>query len=326
MSDNTGIEWADATWNPIIGCTKVSAGCDNCYAIRTAHRMTNNPNLKISTAYAGTELNGDWTDQINLLPDRLDIPLRWRKPRRIFVNSQSDLFHKNVPDEFIARVFAVMAAAYTHTFQVLTKRPARMRSLLSSPEFVDLFDREYCRIPDWAPRWPDNDWMPAGHNDHLSQGPLSNVWLGTSVEDQKWADIRIPLLEGTPAAVRFLSLEPLLGPVDLSAWVMPHSAECKASDEPPWCVCSPPVFERIGWVIVGGESGPGARAMNPNWVRSLREQCVAAGIPFHFKQWGEWAPAEVDTEFNSVTRVGKRSAGRVLDGRTWDQYPQGVAR
>ena len=265
MNDKTRIEWTDATWNPVTGCTKVSEGCDHCYAETIAHR------------FAGTPAYPNGFD-VTLRPERLDQPLRWQRPRRIFVNSMSDLFHSDVPDEFIARVFAVMALAPQHTLQVLTKRPGRMRSLLSSRSFedwVEAFVRE-----EYSERW-----APDGYE---YRWPLDNVWLGTSVESQKWADVRIPQLLGTPAAVRFLSCEPLLGPVDLFAWNIDRGA-------------------RVDWVIVGGESGPHARPMHPDWARHLRDDCLTAGIAFHFKQWGGVRP---------------KANGRELDGRTWDEYPE----
>lgn len=286
MSDKTEISWTDATWNPVVGCTKVSAGCDNCYAIRTAHRMTANPNPLVSQAYAGTEQDGEWTGKINLLTDRLDQPLRWRKPRRIFVNAQSDLFHKDVPDDFIARVFAVTARTPHHTYQVLTKRHGRMRSLLSSADFADRVGWVSMTSAPW---------------------PLPNLWLGVSVEDQATADLRIPALLGTPAAVRWVSAEPLLGPVDLSDYVdrwreydgdicnwgrCDRAAVAVRRDfthEDPRYVCMLPVCERhrgLDWVVVGGESGPGARPMHPDWTRSLRDQCASTGVAFHFKQAG----------------------------------------
>lgn len=309
MADKTEISWTDATWNPVTGCTKVSEGCDHCYAETIAHR------------FAGMAAYPNGFD-VTLRPERLDQPLRWRRPRRIFVNSMSDLFHADVPDEYIARVFAVMAYAYWHTFQILTKRPGRMRSLLSSAEFVELVDREFCSVPDWAARWPDLDFAPAAHNWNLRRGPLSNVWLGTSVENQKWADVRIPQLLATPAAVRFLSCEPLLGPIDLD--VMMDVTGTSSRETMP---------SAVDWVIVGGESGPHARPMHPDWARSLRDQCTAAGIAFHFKQWGEWltGPAGIGLDPNrtpreadglAAGRVGKRAAGRMLDGRTWDEYPE----
>lgn len=266
MSDKTGIEWTDATWNPVTGCTEVSPGCDHCYAKTFAER------------WRGTQghyfVNGF---DVQLRPDKLLLPLRWRKPRRIFVNSMSDLFHDEIPRDYIGEIFDVMAKATQHTFQILTKRHARMRSVVS--RIFD--DGDFGIIP-----------------------PLENVWLGVSAENQKWADIRIPALLDTPAFIRFVSIEPLLGPIDLS--------ELLARD----------AFERgIDWVIVGGESGPGARMTSPDWVRDIRDQCQTACVPFLFKQWGAWAPIN---EKDTMQRVGKRQRGRELDGRTWNQYPQTV--
>lgn len=300
MSDGSKIEWTDATWNVVIGCDKVSPGCDHCYAIRTAHRFQEHPNPAVAVAYAGTEAAGDWTGRVNLVESRLDLPLRWKRPRRIFVNAQSDLFHDQVPDEFIARVWAVMASAPRHTFQVLTKRHGRMRSLLSSEEFRLAVQR---RIPH------------AGASPYVAAywktWPLPNVWLGVSVEDQKRADLRIPALLDTPAAVRWISAEPLLGPVDIinslgDSWLT-----------------------GIDWIVAGGESGPGSRPMHPDWARSLRDQCEVAGVPFLFKQWGSHRPSAVGSIVRGGVRfpmvpASKTAAGRELDGRTWDQYPQAV--
>ena len=265
MGDKTGIEWADATWNPVVGCSKVSPGCDNCYAIGVSARMIANPKV---SAYDGTVEEGDWTGQINLLRDRLDQPLRWKRPRRIFVNSMSDLFHPDVPVEFINDVFGVMAKADWHQFQVLTKRPQRMR---------DYFNRGPA-----APKFPS-----------------PNVWLGTSIESDNYT-FRAEHLGSIPAEVRGLSLEPLLGPLP--------SLDLDTSD----------------WVIVGGESGRDARTMHPEWVREIRDKCVAAGVPFFFKQWGEWGPTSQvgNPPADVMRRVGKKAAGRELDGRTWDQYPK----
>ena len=282
---STGIEWTDRTWNPLTGCTKVTPGCDHCYA-KTMHERFNGP--------------GSF-DTVTLHPERLDQPLRWRKPARVFVNSMSDLFHRDVPDEYIAWVFGVMALAPEHTFQILTKRHGRMRSLLSSGDFRRMVG-ERVGVREGVYRRELVGW------------PLPNVWAGVSVENQQWADLRPDALRGTPAAVRFLSVEPLLGPVTVD-------------------------LTGIDWVIVGGESGPGARPMHPGWARSLRDQCVAAGVPFLFKQWGAWAPHDVarptvsqldyhgthwDGTDAAMARVGKKAAGRELDGRTWDQYPETV--
>jgi len=235
MAAHSHIEWTDATWNPVTGCTKVSQGCKHCYAERMAHRLQ----AMGSPRYA----NGF---RVTLHDDLLDLPLRWRTPRRVFVNSMSDLFHPEVPTWFIQQVFATIAEASWHTFQVLTKRPERVVALAR-----DL-------------TWP------------------KNLWLGTSVENRDVLS-RILWLQQVPAAVRFLSLEPLLGPI------------------------IPLPLAGIDWVIVGGESGPGARPMRPEWVIAIRDACNQAKVPFFFKQWGG---------------VQRTRAGRLLDGRTWDEFPE----
>lgn len=245
MGDNSKIEWTEATWNPVTGCTEVSEGCDHCYARTIAERFRG---VKGHAYEQGFDLR--------LWPQRLDQPLRWRRPRLVFVNSMSDLFHEGVRDEFIASVFDVMAEARHHTFQVLTKRPGRMASLLR--------------------RWARTGALE----------PLANVWLGTSVENQKWADVRIPKLLETPAAVRFLSCEPLLAPINLTNWLRQGPG--------------------LDWVIAGSESGLEARPMDPAWVSDLRDQCTAAGVAFFFKQWG-----------GRTSKAG----GRELEGRTWDELP-----
>jgi protein gp37 len=333
MADRTKIEWTrgddgspGATWNPVTGCTKVSPGCDHCYAETTAERFRNVPGHYYESGF-----------DLQLRPDKLDQPLRWKKPRRVFVNSMSDLFHADIPDEYIAKVFAVMALASQHTFQVLTKRPGRMRALLQAADFAALINWEYVCLPSDIPSIRGPQW------------PLPNVWLGVSAEDQRWADIRIPVLLNTPAAVRFVSAEPLLGPIRFDhVWLTNGTChtQCRGLD----------------WVIVGGESGRGARPMHPDWVRSIRDQCQAAEVAFHFKQRGEWTwnepgrftvpqrpltdrvavmhPAGMtaltkDNPFDPfavahpnwatrIERVGKRGAGRELDGRTWDEYPEAV--
>lgn len=335
MSATTRIEWADKTWSPIIGCTRVSPGCDRCYAINTARIRSGNPNPKVSTAFAGTvertAAGLDWTGQVNLLEDRLAEPLRWRKGYRVFVNSQSDLFHPAVPDEFIARVFAVMAATPQHTYQVLTKRHGRMRALLSSADFQwKVFDRQ-------AP----GERM---HTGPAAGWPLPNVWLGVSVEDQKRADLRIPALLDTPAAVRFLSCEPLLGPIDLDGPIVPGRGrpkltywltgrpywdETKATTTNTGLTMTPlSTGPRIDWVIVGGESGPGARPMHPDWARSLRDQCVGAGVPFLFKQFGQWG-LDAPLDKNGSIVPGPRGMGMTMatDGTIYEpgdlSYPDG---
>jgi protein gp37 len=288
MSDKSGIEWTDATWNPTVGCTKVSAGCDHCYAETLVNR------------FAGTSPAFPTTfDIVNLRSDRfLTQPLRWRKPRRIFVNSLSDLFHKDVPDEFIARVFAVMALAPQHTFQLLTKRHGRMRSLLTSDAFADLFAEALYTVEDPTGREVAEPWAP---------WPLPNLWLGVSAEDQDTADLRIPALVATPAVVRWVSAEPLLGPIDLTRWARQHADDCQDENgDPPWCTCGRDRDGYLDWLVAGGESGAQARPLAGRWVRDLRDQCAANGIPFLFKQWGGRTP---------------KANGRVLDARTWDEYP-----
>ncbi|MFS8536031.1 MAG: phage Gp37/Gp68 family protein [Limnochordales bacterium] len=346
MADHSKIEWTDATWNPVTGCTKVSPGCDHCYAETFSERWRGIPGHHFENGF-----------DLTLRPERLEQPLRWRRPRRVFVNSMSDLFHDGVPDDFIARVFAVMACAPQHTFQALTKRHARMRSLLRSETFHD-------RVVELVAAMPER---PLG-----LAWPLPNVWLGVSVEDQKWADIRVPALLETPAAVRFLSCEPLLGPVDLRLLDEVDGCTCGGYGPPyyihePECGLEPgPAFGRIHWVISGGESGPKARPAHPDWFRSLRDQCQRAGVAYYHKQNGEWLPVgplygdddetddahmhavmwEVDEGRQVVqlessghvadghqptdprtwlmARVGRKAAGRELDGRTWDQFPASV--
>jgi len=234
MAGKSKIEWTHATWNPVTGCTKISPGCEHCYAERLAHRLQ----AMRHPAYADGF-------RLTLHEEYLQIPLTWRRPRLIFVNSMSDLFHEEVPLEFIQRVFDVMQQAGWHQFQVLTKRSRRLRDLAS-----------------------ELSWPP-------------NVWMGVSIEDDRYV-FRADDLRQTPAQIKFLSLEPLIGPVPSLS------------------------IEGIDWVIVGGESGPGARPMEETWVTDIRDRCLAAGVPFFFKQWGG---------FN------KKRAGRLLQGRTWDELP-----
>ena len=235
MGNHSAIEWTDATWNPVTGCTKISPGCKHCYAERLAERLQAMGNPRYRNAFA-----------LTLHPDQLDLPLRWRQPKQIFVNSMSDLFHEAVPEDYIRRVFEVMVKAEWHIFQVLTKRARRLAEV--------------------APRLP---WPP-------------NVWQGVSVENASYT-WRVAQLVKMPAAVRFLSVEPLLGAI---------------SQLP---------LDGIDWVIVGGESGPGHRPIQPEWVRDIRAQCVAARIPFFFKQWGGRTP---------------KAGGRMLDGQEWNEMPR----
>ena len=349
MADTSKIEWTDATWNVVTGCEKVSPGCDNCYAETFAERWRGIPGHHFETGF-----------DVTLRPERLTLPLRWRKPKRVFVNSMSDLFHKDIPDEYIARVFATMSLTPQHTYQILTKRHGRMRALLGDPTFEKRVDHELLHFPPFAdPKLIRRSWpLPK------PGWPLPNVWLGVSVEDQKRADLRIPALVDTPAAVRFLSCEPLLGPVDLTAWMpaghaswrcqtpscrrfyagplQQHCPDCGAQGH--WTGSHTgnglPNGQPISWVIVGGESGRGARPMAPQWATTLRDQCAAADVPFFFKQWGEYAPTgylvigatskgvllagdPVDDMGHRIelARVGKKTAGRELDGRTHDAFP-----
>ena len=307
MADKSRIEWTDATWNPITGCTRVSKGCEHCYAERlAATRMKHHP-----SRVGLTDEHGRWNGQVRINEEWLDQPLCWKKPRRIFVCAHSDLFHEAVPSEWIARVFAVMLGCPQHVFQILTKRPGRMLRYLTGPRSI---------------------------------GILPNVWLGVSAENQDTLNERVWELMATPAAVRFVSLEPLLE--EVTVFSIDGPVDQQDTKDP-----------AIHWVIGGGESGPGARPMHPQWVRSIRGQCEMVGCPFFFKQWGEWieidgprcrairqdrtaADAWLDNhgklhpynrhtnhrfsvyDTSIVRRVGKKRAGRLLDGRTWDEMPE----
>lgn len=325
---STKIEWTDETWNPVRGCTIVSEGCKNCYAMKFAHRFSGE-----GKPYEGltrqTSTGPKWTGRVNLIWHELDKPRGWKKPRRVFVCSMSDLFHFEVPDEYIRDVLYTIAECPQHTFQILTKRPHR------AAEFF-------------------KEW------ESLISMPIQNLWIGTSIEDQKTANERIPHLLEIPAAVRFLSCEPLLGPVEINftdrviqcvncekehlisarterkngVWRTNHCPECYHDS-----YFKPENgFTKINWVIAGGESGPGARPMHPDWVRSLRDQCQEAEVPFFFKQWGEWLPLdhlgedlywhskesrEVGYGYTSNTmfRVGKKHSGNFLDGKQHLEFP-----
>lgn len=288
MADKTEISWTDATWNPIRGCSKVSAGCKNCYAEKVAARFSGP-----GQPYEGTVRDGRWNGEIRFVPEKLSEPLRWKRPRRIFVNSMSDLFHDDVPFEFIAAVFGVMAACPQHTFQVLTKRPARAVEFLrwihsdgaltdgtASGDCGDYAFRAGCHF-DVAVKSVNRSW------------PLPNVHLGVSVEDQSTADDRIPLLVRCPAAVRFVSYEPALAAVDFDRWLNAPAPEALDGDPHAQFLMSELLRESRGdcrraldWVIVGGESGPNARPFDVAWARSTIEQCRAAGVKRFVKQVG----------------------------------------
>ncbi len=314
MGRNSAIEWTDDTWNPVRGCSKVSPGCTNCYAEKVAARFCGP-----GGPYHGVIEDGHWSGDLRLISKHIDDPLRWRDPRRIFLGSMSDVFHPKVSDQVLDQLFTVMLAAPQHTYQVLTKRAERLAR----------YTRAWCgRKP-----WP------------------AHIWLGVSVENQAAADERIPHLVDTPAAVRFLSCEPLIGPVSLSRWLpIEWSDVCDA-----WC---PNVLEtavlldggqpdrRLSWVIAGGESGPSSRPTHPNWIRQLRDQCAASRRPFFFKQWGSWVPANEFRHTESPVRLvdeadgktypshlatsegrvpmvttSKREAGAVLDNRMHREFP-----
>lgn len=305
----TKIEWTDETWNPVTGCTKVSQGCKNCYAERLAPKVFAGQMVpfKERPQYSRPRV---FTDVV-CHPERLDAPLHWRAPRRIFVNSMSDLFHEDVPPLFIGSVLGIAAACERHTFQVLTKRPQRMLEVLASSEFLAAFEES-------ADMYTDST--------HIAW-PVDNVWLGVSVEDQATADERIPLLLQTPAAVRFISAEPLLESIHIGMYLTrDHLFALLPGFKDP--------LPGLHWVIAGGESGPNARPSHPDWFRSLRNHCAAAGVPFFFKQWGEWAPDDGKGGLDTFTRrgrssidglelyrYGKKAAGRTLDGRIHDEYP-----
>lgn len=327
------IEWTGRSdWNPIRGCTRVSEGCRHCYAERMAGRFSK-PGMWGHGIAERTPAGARWTGRVDLMEERLTLPLRWRKPALIFASSTADWFHEALTLDEIATLYAMAVSAtveHGHTIQILTKRAARMRELLNSDEFWRVVARRRC---DWA-------WS-AFHYDAAS--PPTRIWLGISAEDQRCADERIPHLLATPAAVRFVSCEPLLGPINLHGW---ETYDHGCAGEPG------EIIPRIDWVIVGGESGPHARPMHPDWARGLRDQCISAGVPFFFKQWGAWRPGSdfaadamavtsdgrvVEPTSDSLAaadraapignatmmrRVGKRAAGRLLDGSEHNEMPE----
>lgn len=280
MGAETKIQWTDATWNPVRGCSRVSEGCRNCYAEKVAARFSGP-----SMPYEGLAKDGKWTGKVRFIREHLKDPLKWKKPRRIFVNSISDIFHESLSDAEIGWIFTIMSEAYWHTFQVLTKRPERMHELLAGPKNHD----------DWPPRM----WH---------RGILPNVWLGVSVEDQKTANHRIPILCKTPAAARFISAEPLLGPVSLfheeegclrgcAVDIHQYSTQGGPDGPPEGVDDSQPCLD---WVIVGGESGPDARVFNIGWARKIISECRRFSVPIFVKQLGsepwESGPGLLDNE------------------------------
>lgn len=302
--DKSKIEWTDATWNPIRGCSIVSAGCTNCYAMRQAHRFSG-----AGGHYEGltrmTRGGPVWTGEVRPIPEVLDAPLRWVRPRRVFVNSMSDLFHEAIPFEFIASVFAIMAVTSRHAYQVLTKRPERMieffRWVLDDGEGGTLRASDFDAGTRIESHWPEHvPWVAShrgkrgGYDNCGPAFPYSNIWLGVSVEDQATAEERIPLLLQTPAAVRFVSYEPALGPVNFA------HIETRDYRSPlgTWCNALAGTFTgspRLDWVICGGESGPKARPFDIAWARSTIAQCKAAGVPCFVKQLGARPVALRDT-------------------------------
>lgn len=286
MADGSKIEWTDATWNVVTGCSRVSAGCENCYAERLAGtRLRHLPSRE-----GLVDAHGRWNGKIRFNAEWLGQPLRWQRPRRIFVAAHGDLFHEGVSSRMIDLVFAVMALATRHRFQILTKRPRRMQDYIRTESDARIAGI----IADWLDAGPHapvpvSRQLRADRKSYWLRWPLPNVWLGVSAEDQATADSRIPVLLETAAAVRWLSAEPLLGPVEIDDLLWP------AKGRP-----------ALDWVVAGGESGPRARPMDPSWPRSLRNQCICAETPFFFKQWGGRSA---------------KSGGRELDGRTWDEMP-----
>lgn len=334
MAKYSRIEWTDATWSPVTGCAPISEGCQNCYARRMANRLRGRCGYPKENPF-----------KVTLHPERLDEPLKWRKPRKVFVCSMSDLFHPDVPFHYISNIFDIMCSWRWpnkeaerigdeslledpgHTYMVLTKRPERVQDWLQW-----LF--EY---------WPGDS--PVNVNLSAEGHFGRHIWFGVTAENQQRADERIPILLQIPAAVRFVSVEPMLGPVDLSKWLGGtwYCETCECTVDPEFvpfseihypCENYLDFIPGIDWVICGGETGPGARPMHPDWVRSLVLQCKNAGVPFFFKQHGEWLHETQGIDFHEghkyyvwpdesmSFRVGKKAAGRILDGRTWDEMPE----
>jgi protein gp37 len=278
VAANSGIEWTDASWNCLAGCEAVSPGCANCYAATMTRRLE----AMGQADYMGLTTAKHFNGMVRCLPDKLSIPLKWKKPRRVFVNSMSDLFHEDVPSEFIAKVFAVMALCPQHTFQVLTKRAKRMQQRVAAGKFRGMVQEAA------------TEFLAQTGLQELNEWPLPNVWLGISAEDQQRADERIPWLLKTPAAVRFVSAEPLLGPIDFGSHLSVTDEYAETWPD-----------RRIHWLIVGGESGHGARPCNIEWVRDIVAQCSLFCIPTFVKQLGAY-PFRRDTSLPNEGRLKLR--------------------
>lgn len=321
---DTSIAWTNKTWNPIRGCSRVSEGCRFCYAETFAARF-NGPGEPYEGLVTRTRNGARWTGVVREVPEHLEDPLKWRKPRMIFVNSMSDLFHESLSFEAIDKVFAVMAVGMQHTYQVLTKRPERALEYLSDEGLFDRINRLIGR------QYEHDDWV---WQSSVAGWPLKNVWLGVSVEDQAAADKRIPLLLQTPAAVRWISAEPLLGPVDLSPWLDPHAcvghevARVAPWDEPEIQSCDG-CEPFLNWVVVGGESGPGSRPFNVLWVQQIIRQCREAGVAVFVKQLGAkpvWGPDGARYELRDRKGGDMAEWPEDLRIREWPPLPFGPTR
>jgi len=313
----TKIEWAHETWNPVVGCTKISVGCENCYAERMAARLANMGQSIYMNVVKHEKTDSGclkwlprWNGKTSIASIKtIEKPWNWKKHRFVFVCSMGDLFHESVSLETVLNIMYVINKCRQHTFLILTKRPERMREF-----FVE--------------------WLHDQTGDYIP-----NMWLGVTAENQDMVNERIPVLLNVPAAKHFVSVEPMLGPVDIVQYM--HDSCCNEIREKEGiCICSEPREPHLNWVICGGESGPGARPTHPIWVQSLRDQCVNNKTPFHFKQWGAWIPVDYVREGKhyvnltptgneillhdpliNMRRVGKKRAGRMLNGREWDQMP-----
>ncbi len=315
------IEWTEQTWNPIIGCSKTSEGCANCYAEKTAARLAR---IETTAYYGEVVEDGQWNGKTAFIDSQMRKPLDRKKPTLYFVGSMTDLFHSKTAIQHVNRVFWTMGFCSQHRFIVLTKRPEMMQMYMG-------FQKDFCERYNFT-------------------YPLPNVILGVTAENQEQADKRIPILLDTPAAARFVSIEPMLGPVDLTAIMGNRFGEIWNTLDTEWDENACKNGPALDWVICGGESGPGARPIHPDWARSLRDQCKEAGVPFFFKQWGEWSPdgwVHAGTRFDdrhvtfnnryeichsrkdfthncnfTMKKVGKKSAGNVLGGQLHEEYPE----